>query len=247
MGADRPRRPADPRKVLGKLGAAWSPDLDAYAEGRAGAGQVRCALCGHAPCDCPPFGTPEYHALIDRRHGRKSPTGTAPPPVADAGPEATVRAHERHLPSGKTVRVRQHQRQVDRAQPEAPAQPGPAAPRPKLVRPAPPPRAARPPLKPRPEARTRTRPASKPEPTTKPKRKRRGPLVSRSHAAKLARKAFRAARRRHRRGKAIAYGALALGELGAVAGLQGIGLVLASVAAVAGVIATLAFKGSSYR
>ena len=28
------------------------------------------ALCQHAPCDCPPFGTPEYFALIDARHGR---------------------------------------------------------------------------------------------------------------------------------------------------------------------------------
>ena len=64
---------------------------------------------------------------------------------------------------------------------------------------------------------------------------------------KLAKRAARLAQRRHKRGKAFAYGALAIGELGAVAGLQGVGLALASVAAVAGVIATLAFKGSSYQ
>ena len=23
----------------------------------------------HAPCDCPEFGTPEYYALLDKRHG----------------------------------------------------------------------------------------------------------------------------------------------------------------------------------
>lgn len=255
MTADRPRRPADPEKILDSLGAVWSPDADAFFQGKQPAGGYRCALCQHAPCDCPPFGTPEYHALTDRRHGRKpSPSGTPPPPVTEHPDDpvtggATVRGHQRTLPSGKVVRVRQHKRQVDRAQPESPAgPPQPAAPRPKLVQPAPaPPRGARPPLKPRPEARPRTRPATRPEPVTRRKRKHRGPLVSRAHAAKLARRAVRHAQRRHRRGKAVAYGALALGEMGAVAGLQGVGLVLASVAAVAGVIATLAFKGSSYR
>ncbi len=60
----------DPRELLDQLGAAWSPDFDAYASGKLGASQVRCVLCGHAPCDCPPFGTPEYLAQIDRVHGR---------------------------------------------------------------------------------------------------------------------------------------------------------------------------------
>lgn len=195
----------------------------------------------------------------------------------DGDPEATVRAHERRLPSGKVIQVGQHKRKVDRAQPDPAADPKPTAARPKLVRPisaacaghahsrcaadacdctchtlatayeGTPPRAARPPLKPKPEAKPKTRPAARPEPVAKPKRKRRGPLVSRAHAAKLAKRALREAGRRHRRGKAIAYGALAIGEIGAVAGLQGVGLALASVAAVAGVIATLAFKGSSYQ
>lgn len=46
-----------------------SPDLDAYAAGEIDVSQVRCALCANAPCHCPEFGTPQYFALIDRRHG----------------------------------------------------------------------------------------------------------------------------------------------------------------------------------
>ncbi|GLY82052.1 hypothetical protein [Actinoallomurus iriomotensis] len=52
------------------LSVKWSPDFDAYASGQMDISAVRCALCGNAPCDCPEFGTPEYFALIDRRHGR---------------------------------------------------------------------------------------------------------------------------------------------------------------------------------
>lgn len=46
-----------------------SKDLGAYATGKKTIAQIRCALCQHAPCDCPPFGTPEYFALLDRVHG----------------------------------------------------------------------------------------------------------------------------------------------------------------------------------
>ena len=60
----------DPVTVLEALGAVWSPDFDAYASGQIDASAVRCVLCGHAPCDCPPFGTPGYLALVDRLHGR---------------------------------------------------------------------------------------------------------------------------------------------------------------------------------
>jgi hypothetical protein len=60
----------DPKGTADALGAIWSPDVEAYAAGQLDASQVRCALCTHAPCDCPEFGTPEYFALIDRRHGR---------------------------------------------------------------------------------------------------------------------------------------------------------------------------------
>jgi hypothetical protein len=35
------------------------------------ASRVRCVLCRNAPCDCPEFGTPEYFALIDKRHSKR--------------------------------------------------------------------------------------------------------------------------------------------------------------------------------
>jgi hypothetical protein len=56
--------------ALNSLGAMRSPDFDAYASGQLDAGRVRCVVCGHAPCGCPEFGTPEYFDLIDRLHGR---------------------------------------------------------------------------------------------------------------------------------------------------------------------------------
>lgn len=31
---------------------------------------VQCALCTKNPCECPPFRSAEYFALIDKRHGR---------------------------------------------------------------------------------------------------------------------------------------------------------------------------------
>ena len=62
---------ADPRAALEQLGALWSPDFDAYASGELDAAAVRCVLCLTAPCSCPPFGSPEYLALVDQRHGRK--------------------------------------------------------------------------------------------------------------------------------------------------------------------------------
>lgn len=46
-----------------------SKDLGDYTSGKKTIAQIKCALCQHAPCDCPPFGTPEYFALLDRVHG----------------------------------------------------------------------------------------------------------------------------------------------------------------------------------
>ncbi|GII26493.1 hypothetical protein [Planosporangium mesophilum] len=54
-----------------RVTVAVSPDLGAYATGALRADQIRCALCTHAPCDCPPFGTPAYFDLIARRHGHR--------------------------------------------------------------------------------------------------------------------------------------------------------------------------------
>lgn len=53
-----------------KISVKWSPDLGAYAAGELDASQIRCALCANAPCQCPEFGTPEYFALLERRHGK---------------------------------------------------------------------------------------------------------------------------------------------------------------------------------
>lgn len=42
----------------------------AVPSGQLDASQIRCALCAYAPCDCPPFGTPEYFALVNAHRGR---------------------------------------------------------------------------------------------------------------------------------------------------------------------------------
>ncbi len=60
-----------PVDAVDALRAVWPPDLDGYATGQLNATRVRCVLCHRAPCDCPPFGTPEYLFLIDRWHGRR--------------------------------------------------------------------------------------------------------------------------------------------------------------------------------
>lgn len=49
---------SDPKAILDQLGARWSPDLDAYASGALDLSQVRCVLCGHAPCTCRPCQAP---------------------------------------------------------------------------------------------------------------------------------------------------------------------------------------------
>lgn len=66
------KKPSTAREVLDQLGAKWSPDFDAYASGEMDLSKVQCALCEKNPCECPEFGTDEYFALIDRRHGRSS-------------------------------------------------------------------------------------------------------------------------------------------------------------------------------
>ncbi|WP_219517491.1 hypothetical protein [Nonomuraea ceibae] len=58
------------KKNRDEISAKWSPDLDSYVSGEMDASQIRCALCANAPCQCPEFGTPEYFALIERRHGK---------------------------------------------------------------------------------------------------------------------------------------------------------------------------------
>jgi hypothetical protein len=60
----------DPKQILDELGAVWSPNFADYASGRIPASGIICALCQLNPCKCPEFGTDEYFALIDQRHGR---------------------------------------------------------------------------------------------------------------------------------------------------------------------------------
>lgn len=60
----------DPVAALSALGALWSDDFGAYASGKISADQITCVLCMCSPCRCPAFGTPEYFALMDSRHGR---------------------------------------------------------------------------------------------------------------------------------------------------------------------------------
>lgn len=64
------RTKIDPVETVNALGAKWSSDFEAYASGQIDATQLRCVLCGHAPCDCPPFGSDEYFALLRKVHGR---------------------------------------------------------------------------------------------------------------------------------------------------------------------------------
>ena len=66
----RPDAASGPAGALNTLGAVWSPDFAAYASGQLDTSAVRCVLCGHVPCDCPPFGPPAYFALMGRLHGR---------------------------------------------------------------------------------------------------------------------------------------------------------------------------------
>lgn len=44
------------------LGGIIADDLDSP--------NPTCVLCQTGPCSCPPFGTPEYLALVNKRHAR---------------------------------------------------------------------------------------------------------------------------------------------------------------------------------
>jgi hypothetical protein len=91
----------DPLAILQQLSAVWSPDLDAYASGKLDASRVRCVLCTHAPCDCPPFGSAAYFALINRVHGRPS---RSPAPLRTcSAPECPLTAHVGEHPAGIAI------------------------------------------------------------------------------------------------------------------------------------------------
>ena len=74
----------DPMAALEQLGAVWSPDFDAYASGELDVSQIRCLICGYAPCDCKAegltFGSAAYFARLDELHGRAWPFATCSAP-----------------------------------------------------------------------------------------------------------------------------------------------------------------------
>jgi hypothetical protein len=80
----RPRTALDPVAALAALGARWSPDFDAYASGQLPISQVRCVLCGRAPCACqhctaiyvPYFGGAESVCGMTLRNGECPRGGT---------------------------------------------------------------------------------------------------------------------------------------------------------------------------
>lgn len=49
--------------VVTALGGIIAADLDSPSP--------TCVLCQTKPCKCPPFGTPEYIALVNRRHEKR--------------------------------------------------------------------------------------------------------------------------------------------------------------------------------
>jgi hypothetical protein len=64
------RKSMSATEAVNALGAVWSDDVDRYAGGEIEASQIRCVLCQHTPCACPPFDSPQYLALVDKRHGK---------------------------------------------------------------------------------------------------------------------------------------------------------------------------------
>ena len=99
----KPNAARDPRGALEALGAAWSPDFDAYASGRLPVERVRCLMCESAPCECQArglvFGSAAYFARMDAMHGR---TPSAPRRTCSASEcPATARVGEH--PAGVAV------------------------------------------------------------------------------------------------------------------------------------------------
>jgi hypothetical protein len=64
----RPEVLADPVAALEALGARFSPDFAAYAAGELDVSQVRCLLCGVAPCQCRQCEAP-YSTYLGRARG----------------------------------------------------------------------------------------------------------------------------------------------------------------------------------
>ena len=69
----------DPVAILNALGARWSPDFDAYASGELDISQVRCVLCGVAPCECRQCPVPYVNRFAGLLDGRTSGNGFGEP------------------------------------------------------------------------------------------------------------------------------------------------------------------------
>ncbi|WP_157357701.1 hypothetical protein [Amycolatopsis nigrescens] len=68
MTQPSPRLNGTATDAVAALGALWSDSFDRWVAGEISASQLRCVLCEQAPCQCPPFGSAGYFALVDRRH-----------------------------------------------------------------------------------------------------------------------------------------------------------------------------------
>lgn len=66
-----PNESIDAVRFLRACDAIFAPNFDMYAGGMIDLSKLICALCRKNPCGCPEFGSAEYLALIDERHGRK--------------------------------------------------------------------------------------------------------------------------------------------------------------------------------
>lgn len=78
----------DPVEILNALGARWSPDFDAYARGELDISQVRCVLCGKAPCQCRQCPAPYVNrfAFPESRYGHGEPCGMTIDPATGQCP-----------------------------------------------------------------------------------------------------------------------------------------------------------------
>jgi hypothetical protein len=72
MSGDQARPPVDAAAdlvaALEALGARFSPDFAAYAAGELDVSQLRCLLCGMAPCQCRQCEAP-YSTYLGRARG----------------------------------------------------------------------------------------------------------------------------------------------------------------------------------
>lgn len=62
-----PRKQSDAERAFRSLGGRFSPNLNAYLEGRITARQIICVVCDQAPCVCTPC--PTHNGVNSRSCG----------------------------------------------------------------------------------------------------------------------------------------------------------------------------------